>query len=641
VAIVSARILVIEDDNIVLMELKDQLHRLGHLVVGTASSGDAAIERAVETQPDLVLMDIRLKGDMDGIEAATEIRARCDIPVVYLTAYTDEATLQRAMVTEPYGYIIKPFQPRELNTAIEIGLYKHQIERKLKESEQWLATTLNSISDAVMATDSDGLVTFLNPLAEELTGWRQDGALGRPVAEVLEIVPEERPVFAKDPVMRTLQKGVATDLSNHVLLTRDGRVVPIDGSCARIKDEAGHVNGVVLTFRDISRRKREEEEREKLQAQLFQAQKMEAIGLLAGAIAHDLSNQLTPVIGYSSLLLSWLADDDPARERIEVIHKAGEQASALIQQILAFSRKQLPRPKVLDLNDVITDLGEMLERLIGEGTELDKALEDGYRYVKADPAQIGQVVINLVLNALDAMPTGGRLTIKTELVHVNGDQCRHPDAHAGDFVCLSVVDTGVGMSEQTVQRIFEPFYTTKKTGSGLGLSTVYTIVKQYDGWIDVDSEPGEGSTFQVYLPACSDPEYETIDVVRPAEFQGNGERILLVEDDGAVRDAVAEMLRAGGYSVVDVGTAEAALKVFEWEEGDFQLVFSDVVLPNKDGLELVDELLGKKPGLSIVLSSGYTDNRSQWPAIRERGYHFLQKPYGVTELLPVVREALM
>jgi two-component system cell cycle sensor histidine kinase/response regulator CckA len=638
---VTASILVVEDDNIVVMELQDRLESLGYTIVGTAASGTAAIDLAGETRPDLVLMDIRLRGAMDGIEAAAEIWERFDIPVIYLTAYADEATLERAKATEPYGYIIKPFQPRELITAIEIGLYKHEMARKVKESERWLATTLKSISDGVLTTDKDSRVTFMNPMAEKLTGWQQDGALGRSVAEVVRLTPEDRPVFAEDPVMWTLANGKGVDLAGHVLFTRDGKAVPIEGSSALIRDEAGNVSGLVLTFRDISRRRQEDQERIKLQAQLFQAQKMEAIGLLAGAIAHDLSNQLTPVIGYSSLLMSWLPTHDPMRERVEAIHKSGEQASALIQQILAFSRKQFPEPRALDLNDTINDMEDMLGRLIGESKSLEKRLEPGFSYVKADPAQMGQMIVNLVLNAVEAMPEGGKLSLKTEYVHLNEDASSHPEAHPGDFVCLSVTDTGVGMSDATIQRIFEPFFTTKRTGSGLGLSTVCTIVKQYEGWIEVESEPGKGSTFLVYLPACSDPEYETMEVVEPSQFKGKGERILLVEDDNAVRGAVAEMLRAGGYSVVDVGTAEAALKIFEWEKGEFHLVFSDVVLPQKDGLTLVDELRARKPDLSVVLSSGYTDQRSQWPVIRERGFHFLQKPYGVSELLPVVKEALV
>jgi CheY-like chemotaxis protein len=283
---------------------------------------------------------------------------------------------------------------------------------------------------------------------------------------------------------------------------------------------------------------------------------------------------------------------------------------------------------------------EMFHRLVRGHTQVVKLLEPGFRYVKADPTQIEQVVINLVINAIEAMPDGGRLTIETEYVAVSEDQCSAPDEHAGAYVCLSVTDTGIGMDEETMQRLGEPFFSTKKTGTGLGLSTAYTIISQYDGWTRVQSKPGKGSAFRVFLPACADLDYEAAEIKVLTEFHGKGEKILLVEDDACVRATITEMLRAGGYHVVEVEDAEAALNVFEGENGNFQLVFSDVVLPKKDGLQLVDELLEHKPELSVILSSGYADQRSRWPIIRDRGYHFLPKPYGLPELLPVVKEAL-
>jgi CheY-like chemotaxis protein len=239
------------------------------------------------------------------------------------------------------------------------------------------------------------------------------------------------------------------------------------------------------------------------------------------------------------------------------------------------------------------------------------------------------------------MPRGGKLTLKTESVTLGEGHYRHvPEAHPGRFIRLSITDTGVGMDQETVQRIFEPFFTTKKMGTGLGLSIVYSIVQQHDGWMDVHSEPGQGSTFQVYLPACLELEYETIEEPPLTAFKGEGERILLVEDDEGVRAAVSEMLRDGGYFVVAVDSAEAALNVFQEESEAFHLVFSDVVLADKDGLELVDELLSYQPELSVLLSSGYTDQKSQWPAIRERGFHYLQKPFGLSDLLSVVKKAI-
>ena len=638
----KARILVVEDDNIIVMELEDRLQRLGYTVCATMASGEEALEKAEEMHPDLVLMDIRLKGAMDGIEAAAAIRARFDIPAVYVTAYADKDTLQRAKITEPYGYIIKPFEERELHIAVEMALYKHNMERKLRESEQWLSATLRSIGDAVIATDGRGFISLMNPVAEALTGWPRRDTVGKKVPEILKILHEGSRIIVENPVMKALQEGVGVDLAKHLLVTRDGKEIPIDGSTALIQDHTGRVAGAVLVFRDVSERKREEREREKLQTQLFQAQKMEALGVLAGGIAHDFNNLMTTIIGYTSLMLSGLNAQDPLCDKIELIKRAGERAASLTQQILALSRKEVPQLEVLDLNTVVVDMKDMLQRLIGEDIELVDLFDSGFRFVEADPVRIEQVLMNLVLNAREAMPDGGKITIRTETVNMDADQCRSmPDAYPGTFVCLSVTDTGIGMDEETLPHIFEPFFSTKSKGTGLGLSITYSIVRQHGGWIDVHTEFEHGSTFQVYLPAVfADQESEPAEKSLIPGPQGLGERILLVEDETGVRAAVSEMLRAGGYEVITAESARQALHVFEKEGGDFDLVFSDVVLRDRDGLQLVGELLSRNPELAVLLSSGYIDQRSQWPIIAERGFHFLQKPFGFSALLSAVREAM-
>jgi PAS domain S-box-containing protein len=638
----QAKILVVEDDSIIALELEDRLQVLGYDVADVTASGESAVERSAEMHPDLVLMDIRLRGNMDGVEAAAEIGSRLDIPVVYLTAHADDGTLQRAKMTAPYGYIIKPFDETDLRTAIEMALYKHEMERKLKEHERWLSTTLNSIGDAVIATDDQQLVSFMNPLAEALTGWQQGEALGREVSTVFQLVSHREGAVPAGPVQRALRKGAVAWVYDQVLLSRDGTTTPVDASAALIRGEEEQVLGVVLAFRDISERKREEQARARLQAQLHQAQKMEALGVLTGGIAHDFNNLMTTVIGYSSLLLSKTDEQDPMHRRIESIKRAGEQAASLTQQILAFSRRQTSQPQVLDLNAVIKDLETMFQRLLGENTELTFSLEPGLCYVKVDPAQIERVIMNLVVNAYEAMPGGGKIIISTENVVADGDLYpSRPEQEAGRYVCLSVIDTGVGMDTETRQRIFEPFFSTKEEGTGLGLSVVYGVVRQHGGWIDVVSEPGRGCTFQIYLPAVFENlVYEAAESDLEIELQGAGQRILLVEDEDSVRAAVGDMLRSGGYEVVGVETAEQALYVFERDRGEFDLVFSDVVLPDGDGLQLVEFLISRKPGLPVLLSSGYPDRKSQWPVIREKGYPYLPKPYSLSELLPAVEAAL-
>jgi two-component system cell cycle sensor histidine kinase/response regulator CckA len=639
----TARILVIEDDSIVSMEIQYTLESLGYQVAGIASSGQAAIEQAAETRPDLVLMDIKLKGAMDGVEAAVKIGERFDIPVIYLTAYADQDTLRRAKITEPYGYIIKPFEERELHTAIEMAIYKHRMEKRLKESERWLAATLKSIGDAVIATDGKGLVSFMNPVAEALTGWKEAKALGREIADVLTVVDEETHRAVENPVHKALQEGVVVDQARHAFLTQDGQEIPIDHSASPIRDDNGDVCGVVVVLRDITERKQSEIERERLQAQLFQAQRMEIVGVLAAGIAHSFNNLMTTIIGYSSVMLSSLSEKDPLRSGLERIKQAGEQATSLTRQILVLSSRQPSQPRVVDLNIVVIDMKEMLQRLAGEDVDLIDALEPGLGYVEGDPVQLERLIMNLFVNAREAMPEKGRITVKTETVSLDQEACRdHPEAEPGTYVSLSVADTGIGMDEETIEHIFEPFFSTKEKGTGLGLSIAHNIAIQHGGWIEVSSAPGQGSTFRIYLPTfATDPEYEAVAVEPLPEPQGMGERILLVEDDDGVRAAISEMLRTGGYQVTEAATAKQALDSFELEDGNFDLVFSDIILPDQDGIELVDELRAQKPSLAHLLTSGYTDQRSQWPIIVERGLNFVQKPFGLSDLLPIVRQAFV
>jgi len=392
-------------------------------------------------------------------------------------------------------------------------------------------------------------------------------------------------------------------------------------------------------------RKRAEQEREQLQAQLMQAQKMEAIGRLAGGIAHDFNNLLSVITVSTDFLQRHLDDRKALLADARQIEKAAERAASLTRQLLAFSRRQHLRPEVLDLNAVLSDMEKMLQRLIGEDIEFVTNFGSRLDRVRADRSGIEQVVMNLAVNARDAMPNGGRLIVKTENVSFSEADARaKPHARPGRFVCLSVTDTGIGMDPVTAGRIFEPFFSTKEPGegTGLGLSVVYGIVQQHHGWINVSSKPGRGTTMEIYLPALAVQPEEGTEGERGVEDlpQGNGERILLVEDEAAVRELTSRALRDNGYVVFGAANASEALDIFQREGGRLDLVFSDVVLPGKGGLELVEELLACKPGLAVLLSSGYADHRSHWPAIREKGFSFLQKPYDLYKVLEAVKRVL-
>jgi signal transduction histidine kinase/ActR/RegA family two-component response regulator len=381
---------------------------------------------------------------------------------------------------------------------------------------------------------------------------------------------------------------------------------------------------------------------ERTQDQLLQAQKMEAVGRLAGGVAHDFNNLLTAMKGYAELTLNRPGLDPEVRADVDQIHKAGDQAASLTKQLLAFSRRQPLEPKVIDLNDVVVEMDAMLRRLIGEDIELCSNLEGEDVRFRGDSGQIEQVIINLVVNARDAMPDGGRLTIETRKVTLDQAACLEiHDARPGEFVCLAIQDSGSGIPKDIIDQIFEPFFSTKGPGkgTGLGLAVVYGVIRQHDGWISVYSEPGEGTVFKIYLPASEDDEVpERADEAPELRVRGSGQRILLVEDEEAVRTFATRALRENGYVVCEAASADEALDIFDREAGQFDVVFSDVVLPGLSGIRLVDRLLSLRPDLEVLLSSGYTDQKSQWPVIREKGFRFLQKPYSLPDLLGAIED---
>ena len=388
--------------------------------------------------------------------------------------------------------------------------------------------------------------------------------------------------------------------------------------------------------------KRAEEEKERMQVQLIQAQKMEAVGILAGGIAHDFNNMLTAIQVSIDLVMMEVDEEDVFYKDLKEVINYTKRASDLLRQLLLFSRRHHMEYAVLDFNRLVDELGRMLHRLIGEDIEINTDLESDLWTVRADRGTMEQVIMNLAVNARDAMPNGGQIVLKTENVVLDEEQCKDmPEARLGRFVHLSFSDTGIGMDENVAQHVFEPFFTTKGNGegTGLGLSVIYGIVKQHDGWIGVRSKIGHGSSFEIYLPAVDEETLEqTEKMVSLDQLQGEGKRILLVEDEEKVRKFTTRALSRNGYVVFPAANGKEAADVFKRENGNFNLVLSDVVLPDQSGLELVDTFLSCKPNLQVMLSSGYTDHKSQWPVIQKRGYRFLEKPYTLGNLLSVIRD---
>ncbi len=398
-----------------------------------------------------------------------------------------------------------------------------------------------------------------------------------------------------------------------------------------------------VAVRKALQEKTERMARRRLEAQLQQSQKMEAIGVLAGGVAHDFNNLLTIISGYSQLILDRLPEDSPIRAQVSQINEAGDRAATLTRQLLAFSRKQVLAPRVLDLNDVVGAISEMLRRLIGEDIDLVTIKSPGLWVVKADPGQIEQVIMNLAVNARDAMPQGGRLTIETANVDIDDSYPgRHPTVVQGRFAMLAVSDTGTGMTPEVQDRIFDPFFTTKEhgKGTGLGLSTVYGIIKQSEGYIWVYSEPGKGTTFKVYLPAAEGAVKEVTRVEEHARSAGGSETVLLVEDNESVRSYIFNVLESRGFTLLQASGSEEALKKIENFEGPIHLLLTDVVMPRMSGPELAARLAPLHPEARVLYMSGYTDNAIVHHGVLDAGPHFLQKPFVPETLIQKVREVL-
>lgn len=502
--------------------------------------------------------------------------------------------------------------------------------RNLYEKSQRIAelyrTLLDASPDPIVVCDVHGRPTYVNPAFTRVFEWELDELSGRR----FDLIP-------LDSWMERQESGDRHKYSFETRCsTKDGRIIDVSVSGSVYHAQDGSAAGSVIQLRDVTEHRRLEE-------QLRQAVKMEAIGRLAGGVAHDFNNLLTAIIGYSDMLLQDMPAELSYRKRIFQISSAAKRASALTSQLLAFSRKQVLAVKVLDLNAVISGLEEILRRLIGEDVQLDTLLEPTLGLVEADPGQIEQILVNLVVNARDAMPMGGTLTIETDNVVLDEDYVRtRADVTPGRYVMISVTDTGFGMDEETRTRMFDPFFTTKPKGegTGLGLSTAYGIIKQHRGHIAVYSEPNRGTIFKVYLPWTRDSLKKACEPQRTHVQYRGGETVLLVEDDDTVRGLAREVLELLGYSVIEAADPDQALATCTEYQGTIHLLVTDVVLPQMDGPTLFKEISAVRPAMRVLYVSGYTESFISKHGVLDHGVHFLQKPFTVEALAGKVRGAL-
>ncbi len=656
-------------------------------------------------------------------------------------------------------------QLRALSSSYEQAMrVMEEQANAVRKSEEWLATTLRSIGDAVIVTDRFGRVSFMNPIAEALTGCSREDAVGHDLPDVYRVVHERSRAPIQSSAMQALETGGTVGLaSNSILISQIGIETPIEDNSALIRDRYGSVIGAVLVFRDATERRRTESalreseerfrtmadsapvliwvtdsrgnfsvfnqpwldftgrraelekgdgwsvgvhpddagafrqafnmaladragfetefrlrrrdgeyrwllnrgaprfaldgeflgmvgsaidvtERKQLEAQFLQSQKLESLGRLAGAVAHDFNNLLTAIMGYAELAEARDTADMDVSGDLTAIRQAGERAATLTRQLLAFARRQVVEPRVINLNMEITALEGLLRRLIGEDVQLvTKALPD-VGSIRADPGQIEQVIMNMAVNARDAMPGGGALTLETDEVAIERKADGDADALApGIYVRLSIIDTGAGMTDEVKEHIFEPFFTTKATdkGTGLGLATCYGIVRQAGGRITVESSPGKGTTFRIHFPRVAEMPEAVVRAELATPLPCGTETILLAEDEPAVRELAARILEERGYTVLQAENGEEALRIAtEHGAGKIHMLLSDVVMPQLGGRELADILMQIYPGIRVLLASGYTDDSVLRRMVAESGGAYLQKPFSPSILARKVREVL-
>ncbi len=526
---------------------------------------------------------------------------------------------------------------------------RRSAEGRIREQGELLQVMLNSIGDAVIATDLDGTVNFLNPVAEKLTGWNQKKAYGKPLEKVFNLIDEKTREPLENPFLRVKREGPMAGLAdNTLLIDKKGKEIPIDDSGAPIKDRDGKIIGSVIVFHDVSERRKAEHALFKSEERLRQSQKMEAIGTLTGGVAHDFNNLLTAILGNTQLALRKIKSGDPLEVPLVEVEKAGNRAAILTRQLLAFSRRQHLDRKNINVNDTIKEILKLLERIIGEDIHVTTKFGSDISAVYADRAQMEQVIMNLSVNARDAMPRGGELGIETSNIELDEYYCRqYPDFKPGRYVQIKLSDTGCGMDEELQTRIFEPFFTTKGVdkGTGLGLAMVYGIVTQHDGHINVYSEPGHGTTFKLFLPAIDIPaENENDDA--PLALPGGPETILVAEDEEALRNLSRDILETLGYRVIMVEDGAKAIEAYNENSAKIDLLLFDVIMPSMGGVEAYERIKALGTEIPIVFMTGYSSEMT-YNRIEQQNSQFdhavisvLQKPYSFDGLGKSIREAL-
>jgi len=621
----ATRILVVEDERIVAEDIKQTLEEFGYVVPAVASTGAEAIAGVRQHRPDACLMDIRIKGAIDGIRTASEVMGTYGIPVVFLTAYADEATLERVKATGPYGYLVKPFSGRELQAALEAALARHGMERKLAASERRWRTVLQSIGDAVVCVGGDGTIEFMNAVAEDLTGWAEPGVRGRPWSDV--VVFRAGPAPDADVVASLEALTGRGDLPVPELYCfgRTGFARAVECTVTPVRGTEADGTGTVLVVRDVTVRRR-------FDAQAQRNVRLESLGLLAGGVAHDFNNLLAGMLASISLAAELTPPDDERRQLLSDVEAAATRARHLTGQLLAYAKGDTLQAKVCSLAEVAR--AAVRFSLRGTNVTGEVHLPDDLWPVSVDEQQVMDVLNNIVLNAVQAMPDGGSITVE-------GANERAP---WGPCVRLSLADRGPGIPEAALERIFEPYFTTKPEGTGLGLATSFSVIRRHGGSIEAVNRPGGGAVFHIRLPSAEAAEPVEATVAPDLPVTRGGRRILVFDDDEAVRAALERLLAFLGFEVAVVTDTPSLLGEYRRgvDEGrPFAAVIMDLTVPGDvGGRQAVTKLLELDPTARAIVSTGYCSD----PVLADpAAYGFvagLPKPYNLNELQAVLGRVL-
>ena len=615
------KILLVEDN-------ASDAHLFRELVRNSTASGlkmehvtclKSALEQISNDHFDVVLLDLTLP-DEGGLATVKRMHAGApNVPIVVLTGLEDEDMAGKSLRAGAQDYLVKgsvdgDLLVRSMRYATERGRAVEALERR---EEHYRSLIENSL-DLVSILNFDGTIRYASPSHERILGYAMDELVGR---NALEFVHPDDFGAVQEALARLHASASIEFRFRH----KDGTWRVVESVGRNLASVPG-VRGVVINSRDITDRRRLEE-------QLHHSQRLEAMGRLAGGVAHDFNNLLMVISGYSQMLLDKMLAGDPARDDLGQIVKAAKRATDLTHQLLAFSRRHVTRPALINLNDLMLDMDRMLRRVMGEDIEVVTELGPDLKRVHADPGQIEQVILNIAVNARDAMPRGGKFTIKTAACSVREDiGPEQAGLEANEYAMLSLADTGAGMDPPVLARVFEPFFTTKEHGTGLGLSTSYGIVKRSGGDIRVESEPGRGTAFRIYLPVMERVDDDAAATGERGALEGT-ETILLVEDEDGVRHVVESMLKRHGYRVMATASSSEAVEVCERYSGEIDLVITDVVMPGMDGRKMAERLVEHRPAMRVLFVSGYGE-----PVDGLQKDAFLQKPFTSEELALKIRE---